>query len=156
VADDPLKSEYLNPPTFLSGGGGLVSTAEDYRRFCQMLLDGGRSEGGQIVSRKTIELMTQNHLPDNSDLAALATGTFSESTFDGVGFGLGFAVLIDAAKRGLHGSEGEFYWGGAASTAFWVDPTGDLLVVFLAQLMPSNTYDFRGQLRNPVYSAIVD
>ncbi len=156
VADDPLKSEYLRSPTFLSGGGGLVSTAEDYRRFCQMLLDGGRANGHQIVGRKTIELMTQNHLPDNTDLAALATGTFSESTFDGVGFGLGFAVLIDAAKRGLHGSEGEYYWGGAASTAFWVDPSEDLLVVFLAQLMPSNTYDFRGQLRNLVYSSIVD
>ena len=103
-----------------------------------------------------MELMTENHLPDGIDLAALATGTFSESTYDGVGFGLGFAVLIDPAKRGLHGSHGEYYWGGAASTAFWIDPVEDLLVIFLTQLMPSSTYDFRGQLRNLVYSSIVD
>jgi CubicO group peptidase (beta-lactamase class C family) len=156
VADDPVTSEYRKAPTFLSGGGGLVSTAEDYRRFCQMMLNGGRYNGARLIGRKTIELMTQNHLPEGSDLAALATGTFSESTYDGVGFGLGFAVVVDVAKRGLHGSLGEYYWGGAASTAFWIDPAEDLLVVFLAQLMPSSTYDFRGQLRSLVYSAIVD
>lgn len=154
--DDPLTSPYGQAPTFLSGGGGLVSTAEDYRRFCQMLLDGGEYDGARLIGPKTIELMTENHLPGGSDLAPLATGSFSESTFDGVGFGLGFAVCVDPAKRGLHGSLGEYYWGGAASTAFWIDPVEDLLVIFLAQLMPSTTYDFRGQLRSLVYSAIVD
>src|SRR5262249_56985742 len=104
AADDPVTSESRKPPTFLSGGGGLVSTAEDYRRFCQMLLNGGRYNGARLISRKTIELMTQNHLPEGRDLASLATGTFSESTYDGVGFGLGFAVVVDLAKRGLHGS----------------------------------------------------
>jgi CubicO group peptidase (beta-lactamase class C family) len=154
--DDPATSSYLKPPTFLSGGGGLVSTAEDYRRFCQMLLNGGEYEGARLVSRKTIELMTRNHLPGGQDLAGLATGSFSETAYDGVGFGLGFAVLVDLAKRRMLGSLGEYYWGGAASTAFWIDPSEELVVVFLAQLVPSSTYDFRGQLRSLVYSAIVD
>jgi CubicO group peptidase (beta-lactamase class C family) len=156
LADDPATSPFLEPQTFFGGGGGLVSTIEDYRRFCQMLLGGGQYEGTRLISRKTIELMTRNHLPGGSDLAALATGSFSESTYDGVGFGLGFAVLLDLAKRRLHGSLGEYYWGGLASTAFWIDPAEDLLVVFLTQLIPSSTYDFRGQLRSLVYSAIVD
>jgi CubicO group peptidase (beta-lactamase class C family) len=156
VADDPANSPFLEPQTFFGGGGGLVSTAEDYRRFCQMLLSGGHYEGTRLISRKTIEVMTRNHLPGGSDLAPLATGSFSESTYEGVGFGLGFAVLLDVAKRRLLGSVGEYYWGGAASTAFWIDPAEDLLVVFLTQLMPSSTYDFRGQLRNLVYGAITD
>ena len=156
LADDPLKSAYLEPQAFYSGGGGLVSTADDYRRFCQMLLDGGLGEGGRIVSRKTLELMTANHLPGGVDLSALATGSFSETTSDGVGFGLGFAVVIDIARRQGHGSLGEHYWGGAASTAFWIDPAEDLFVVFLTQLMPSTTYNFRGQLRSLVYAAIED
>jgi CubicO group peptidase (beta-lactamase class C family) len=155
LEDDPAKSAYLQPPTLFSGGAGLVSTAEDYRRFCQMLLDGGQYEGARLLGRKTIELMTQNHLPDGGDLAALATGSFSETSYDGVGFGLGLAVLLDAAKRQTHGSVGEYYWGGAASTAFFIDPKEDLLAIFLTQLMPSTTYDFRGQLRNLVYSAIL-
>jgi CubicO group peptidase (beta-lactamase class C family) len=156
VADDPLKSAYLEPQTFFSGGGGLVSSADDYRRFCQMLLDGGLAEGGRIVSRKTLELMTANHLPGGADLSEVASGSFSETTNDGVGFGLGFAVVVDMARRQGHGSVGEHYWGGAASTAFWVDPSEDLFVVFLTQLMPSTTYNFRGQLRSMVYAAIED
>jgi CubicO group peptidase (beta-lactamase class C family) len=154
--DDPATSAYLTPPTFLSGGGGLVSTVEDYRRFCQMLLSGGEYEGTRLISRKTIDLMTRNHLPEGQDLAGLATGSFSETAYDGVGFGLGFAVAVDLAKRRMLGSVGEYYWGGAASTAFWIDPSEELFVIFLAQLMPSTTYDFRGQLRSLVYSAIVD
>jgi CubicO group peptidase (beta-lactamase class C family) len=156
LEDDPGRSSYLKPPTFLSGGGGLVSTAEDYRRFCQMLLNGGEYEGARLISRKTIELMTRNHLPEGQDLARLATGSFSETAYDGVGFGLGFAVALDLARRRMLGSVGEYYWGGAASTAFWIDPTEELLVVFLTQLVPSTSYDFRGQLRSLVYSAIVD
>lgn len=156
LADDPMLSAYLQEQTFFSGGGGLVSTAADYSRFCQMLLDGGAYEGGRIVSRKTLELMTVNHLPGGVDLSAVASGSFSETTNDGVGFGLGFAVVTDLARRQGHGSLGEHYWGGAASTAFWVDPSEDLFVVFLTQLMPSTTYNFRGQLRSLVYAAIDD
>jgi CubicO group peptidase (beta-lactamase class C family) len=156
LQDDPMDSQYLPEQTFFSGGGGLVSTAEDYRRFCQMLLNGGQFDGKRILGKKTIELMTMNHLPGNQDLSSLATGSFAETTYDGVGFGLGFAVLIDVAKRQGHGSLGEYYWGGAASTAFWIDPVEDLIAIFLTQLMPSTAYNFRGQLRSLVYSAIVD
>ena len=154
LEDDPESSPYLGPQSFFSGGGGLVSTAEDYRRFCQMLLDGGIYQGARVVSRKTLELMVQNYLPGGGDLASCATGSFSETSNDGIGFGLGFAVVLDLAKRQGHGSLGEFYWGGAASTAFWVDPEEDLFAIFLTQLMPSTTYNFRGQLRSLVYAAI--
>jgi CubicO group peptidase (beta-lactamase class C family) len=154
LEDDPQTSAYLAEQSFFSGGGGLVSTAEDYRRFCQMLLNGGVYEGARIVSRKTLELMVQNYLPGGGDLASCATGSFSETSNDGIGFGLGFAVVLDLAKRQGHGSLGEFYWGGAASTAFWCDPEEDLFVIFLTQLMPSSTYNFRGQLRSLVYAAI--
>jgi CubicO group peptidase (beta-lactamase class C family) len=156
IEDDPQTSPFLQEQTFFSGGGGLVSTVEDYRRFCQMLLNGGHFEGKRVISRKTLELMTSNHLPGGKDLSDLATGSFSETTNDGVGFGLGFAVVLDPAKRQSHGSIGEYYWGGAASTAFWIDPSEDLLVIFLTQLMPSTTYNFRGQLRSLVYGAIID
>jgi CubicO group peptidase (beta-lactamase class C family) len=152
LEDDPQKSPFLAEQTFHSGGAGLVSTAEDYRRFCQALLDGGKP----LIGRKTLELMTRNHLPGGSDLSQLATGTFSETNHDGVGFGLGFAVVLDPAKRQWHGSVGEYYWGGAASTAFWIDPSEELLVVFLTQLMPSTTYPFRSELRSLVYSSIID
>jgi CubicO group peptidase (beta-lactamase class C family) len=153
--DDPASSSYLSEPTYLSGGGGLVSTASDYWRFCQMLLNGGELEGHRILGRKTIELMTMNHLPDGQDLANLSVGAFSETTYEGVGFGLGFAMTLDPTLTG-GGSAGEYYWGGAASTIFWNDPLEDLTAIFLTQLMPSATFNFRGQLKQLVYSAIVD
>ena len=156
LADDPAESAYLKPPTLLSGGGGLTATSEDYWRFCQMLLNGGEFNGERIVGPKTIELMTMNHLPDGQDLSAVAKGSFSETNNDGVGFGLGFAVVKDVARTQVSGSVGSYYWGGAASTAFWVDPEEDLTVVFMTQFMPSGTQPFRGELRQLVYSSIVD
>ena len=156
LLDDPRASPYLEPPRLFSGGGGLVSTAADYLRFCQMLLGGGELDGARILGPRTLDLMTTNHLPEGLDLSSLASGSFSETTYDGVGFGLGFAVFLDQARAQAVGSPGEFYWGGAASTIFWVDPLEDLAVVFLVQLMPSGTFDFRGQLRSIVYGAIVD
>ena len=156
LEDDPQTSPYLSPQTFYSGGGGLVSTAEDYRRFCQMMLSGGEYGGQRIIGRKTLELMLQNYLPGGQDLASVALGSFSETTNEGVGFGLGLAVVLDLAKRRVHGSVGEYYWGGAASTAFWIDPKEDLFAIFLTQLIPSTTYNFRGQLRSLVYAAITD
>src|SRR5262249_11835168 len=122
LQDDPLKSPYLKKPSFCSGGGGLVSTATDYLKFCQMLLSGGSLNGAQILSPKTIELMTMNHLPDGKDLPALSRSLFSEIIFNGVGFGLGFATTIDVAKTMLPGSIGDFSLGGDASTYFWIDP----------------------------------
>ena len=156
LLDDPATSPYLEKPAFLSGGGGLVSTAADYLRFCRMLHGRGELEGARILGRKTLELMTRNHLPDGQDLQERAMGGFSETPYAGVGFGLGFSVEIDCAKSALVGSEGEFAWGGAASTAFWIDPSEELIVIFLTQFMPSRTFNFRGQLKSIVYGAIAD
>ena len=156
LQDDPANSAYLSPPEFQSGGGGLVSTAHDYLRFAEMMRRGGELDGVRIVSRKTVELMTQNHLPGNVDLTQMAQGTFSETPYEGVGFGLGFSINLGPGRTGAAGSAGEFAWGGAASTAFWIDPAEELTVVFLTQLLPSATYDFRAQLRAIIYGAIVD
>ena len=156
VQDATDTSRYLEPPSYPSGGGGLVSTAHDYLRFCEMLRRGGELDGARILSRKTIELMTRNHLPADQDLTQMAQGTFSETPYEGVGFGLGFSVNLGPARTGAAGSAGEFAWGGAASTAFWIDPAEDLVVIFMTQLMPSATYDFRAQLRAITYGSIID
>ncbi len=156
LADDPTKSEYLTAPVGPSGGGGLVSTASDYLKFTQMLLNGGRSGEVRYLSRKTIELMTANHLPGGQDLTQLSRSLFSEATNAGIGFGLGFAVNIDPPQVLVPGSYGEHYWGGAASTAFWIDPEEDLTVIFMTQLLPSSTYPIRRELRTLVYSALDD
>ena len=108
-----------------------------------------------MLGRKTIEPMTTNHLPGQSDLAPLATGQFSETTYDGVGFGLGFAMVVDVPRARAIGSEGEYFWGGMASTIFWVDPSEDLAVVFMTQFMPSGTFNFRGQLKSLIYPALL-
>ncbi len=154
LQDDPAKSPFLQPPSFVSGGGGLVSTASDYLKFCRMLINGGSLDGVQIVSPKTIELMKMNHLPDGKDLPALSRSLFSEGAYNGVGFGLGFAVTMDPAKTMIPGSVGEYSWGGAASTSFWIDPKEDLITIFMTQLIPSSTYPIRRELRTLVYSAM--
>jgi CubicO group peptidase (beta-lactamase class C family) len=154
LIDDPAKSRYLAPRRVNSGGGGLVSTAADYLRFCKFMLNKGELDGVRLLGRKTVELMTMNHL--DGDMADMGTPRFSESTYTGIGFGLGFSVMIDPAKAQIAGSPGEFAWGGAASTAFWVDPVEDMAVVLLAQLMPSSTYPIRRELRVLTYQAIVD
>ena len=155
LIDDPERSTYLKQPTFLSGGGGLTSTMADYLRFCEMLRRGGELGGARILGRRTIELMASNHLTGNRTLTDMASGAFSETAYDGIGFGLGFATTLSEVTSGSLG-QGDFYWGGAASTIFWVDPAEDLVVIFLTQLMPSATFNFRGQLKNIVYSSIVD
>ena len=156
LQDDPETSTYLEMPQGPSGGGGLVSTASDYLRFCEMMRLGGELDGARLLSPKTIELMTRNHLPDDRDLTEMARGTFSETPYEGVGFGLGFSVNLGPARTGAAGSAGEYAWGGAASTIFWIDPTEELVVIFMTQLMPSRTYNFRGQLKNLVYSSILE
>ncbi len=156
LMDDPARSSYLRPRSYLSGAGGLVATTGDYLRFCQMLVGRGELDGHRVIGRKTLELMTTNHLPGDGDLAQLATGGFGEAEFDGFGFGLGFAVGRGPASTGMAGSTGEYSWGGAASTAFWVDPVEDLTVVFMTQLFPSSSYPFRAQLRALVYQALAD
>ncbi|MCB0063529.1 MAG: beta-lactamase family protein [Caldilineaceae bacterium] len=156
LIDDPTASPYLAAPRMRSGGGGLVSTCADYFRFAQMLLNRGELEGARILGRKTVELMTTNHLPNNGDLSSMGMPVFSETPYDGIGFGLGGSVLLDPAKSQILGSPGEFAWGGAASTAFWIDPVEEQLVIFLTQLMPSSTYPIRRELRVLTYGAIVD
>ncbi|HZZ70166.1 MAG TPA: serine hydrolase domain-containing protein [Phenylobacterium sp.] len=154
--DDPKKSPFLKAPPMESGGGGLVSTAADYLRFTNMLANGGELEGARIISPMTLRLMASNHLPGGQDLTQLSRSLFSESTYAGIGFGLGFAVVFDPPKTLIPCSKGEFYWGGAASTAFWVDPVEHISVVFMTQLMPSTTYQIRRELRTLVYSALME
>ncbi|HKR88727.1 MAG TPA: serine hydrolase domain-containing protein [Phenylobacterium sp.] len=156
LQDDPQTSPYLAPPPLLSGGGGLVSTAADYQRFCQMLLNGGELQGARILAPKTLRLMRANHLPGGGDLTRHSRSMFSESTYAGVGFGLGFAVVFDPPQALLPSSPGEFYWGGMASTAFWVDPVEEVTVVFMTQLMPSSATTIRRELRNLVYGALIE
>jgi CubicO group peptidase (beta-lactamase class C family) len=155
LLDDPKKSAFLKSPTFYSGGGGLVSTADDYMKFCRMLLAGGQANGHRLISPSTLRLMTANHLPGGKDLTALSRSLCSESTNAGVGFGLGFAVVFDPVRAMVPSSPGEYYWGGAASTAFWIDPVEDIAVVFMTQLLGSSTYPVRRELRTLVYSALV-
>jgi len=156
LQDDPQTSPFLQAPRLLSGGGGLVSTAADYLRFAQMLLNGGELDGARILAPRTLKLMTANHLPGGQDLTQLSRSMFSESTYAGVGFGLGFAVVFDPVQALLPSSPGEFYWGGMASTAFWVDPVEKVTVVFMTQLMPSTSYPIRRELRTLVYSALIE
>jgi CubicO group peptidase (beta-lactamase class C family) len=147
-------SRFTRPAITFSGGGGLVSTAADYIRFCRLLARGGELDGVRLLGRKTLQYMTMNHLP--GDLASMGQATFAETSYDGIGFGLGFSVVLDPAKAQVVGSVGEYAWGGAASTAFWIDPVEDMFVVFLTQLMPSSSYPLRRQLRALTYQAIVD
>lgn len=157
LLEDPEKSSYLHHPKFLSGGGGLAGTTPDYLRFARMLVNGGELDGARVLGRKTIELMAANHLPGGGDLRSVAApGGYGEVGFDGVGFGLSMAVGLGPVPTQAIGSAGDFYWGGAASTIFWVDPAEDMVVVFMTQLMPSGTFNFRGQLKAIIYPAIVD
>lgn len=156
LQDDPTTSPYLAPPTLLSGGGGLVSTAADYLRFANMLVRGGELDGARILAPKTIQLMASNHLPGGQDLTQMSRSLFSESTNAGVGFGLGFAVVFDPPQTLLPSSKGEFYWGGMASTAFWVDPVEEVTAVFMTQLIPSSTWPIRRELRTLTYAALME
>lgn len=155
LVDDPQSSSYLSKPSFFSGGGGLTGTIADYYRFCEMLRRGGELDGARILGARTLALMHKNHLEGGQDLTELAIGAFSETANEGVGFGLGFAMTLGEVEAGGMG-HGDYYWGGAASTIFWVDPVEDMVVVFMTQLMPSATFNFRGQLKNIVYAAIED
>jgi CubicO group peptidase (beta-lactamase class C family) len=145
----------LESPTALSGGGGLVSTAHDYNRFMQMLAGEGDLDGVRLLGPRTVRYMASNHLPGGADLEAYGRPLFSETTFDGVGFGLGFSVVMDPIANKSPASAGEFAWGGAASTAFWIDPVERMTVLFLTQLLPSSTYPLRSQLHQLVHQALL-
>ncbi len=151
-----LASQVLEPHRLHDGGGGLVSTAHDYHQFMTMLLRGGELDGVRLVSHRTLDLMTENHLPGDADLQGFATGLFADVGNAGIGFGLGFSVMVDRIKNKSLISEGSFSWGGAASTVFWVDPDEDLTVSFYTQLLPSSTYPIRRELEQLVYQSLVD
>jgi len=143
-------------PSMLSGGGGLVSSADDYLRFCHFLVNGGELDGVRLLSPRTLQFMTTNHLPGGKTLNDMGQSTFAEVAMAGTGFGLGFSVLVDPAASQSLGSAGQYAWGGAASTAFWIDPAEALAVVFMTQLLPSNTYPLRRHLQAGVYQALLD
>jgi CubicO group peptidase (beta-lactamase class C family) len=152
--DDCVDTPYARPPAIASGGGGLVSTAADYLRFCRFILGGGALDGTRLLGRKTVALMLANHL--GGDLASMGTPRFAESSYTGIGFGLGFSVMLDPARAQILGSPGEVAWGGVASTAFWIDPAEDMAVVLLTQLVPSSALPIRRELRVLTYAALVD
>src|SRR5229473_353361 len=156
LQDDPTKSSFLSPPSFISGGGGLCSTAADYLTLCRALINGGELGGVRLIGPKTLALMTSNHLPGGRDLPEMSRSLFSEATYNGVGFGLGFAITIDPAQTLIAGSPGEFNWGGAATTSFWIDPAEELIAIFMTQVLPSSAYPLRRELRTMVYAAITD
>jgi CubicO group peptidase (beta-lactamase class C family) len=156
LQDDPTTSSFLAKPAFVSGGGGLCSTAADYLTFCRALLNGGELGGVRLIGPKTLKLMATNHLPGGRDLPEMSRSMFAEATYNGIGFGLGFSVTMDPAKTLIPGSPGEYSWGGAASTAFWIDPAEELIAVFMTQVMPSSSYPVRRELRTMVYAAITD
>ena len=147
---------FREPPSAHSGGGGLVSTAGDYMRFCEAVRRGGALGEARLLAPKTLALMRGNHLPGGGDLADLSVSMFSESIYRGVGFGLGFAMTTDPVKAGIASSVGEYWWGGMASTAFWIDPVEDISVVFLTQLVPSSMYPIRRELRTMINAAILE
>jgi CubicO group peptidase (beta-lactamase class C family) len=151
LADPGSGSRFLGVRQF-SGGGGLVSTADDYLRFAEMLRGRGALDRVRLLAPKTVEVMTSNALP--GDIASMGQPVFSEVPFDGIGFGLGLAVTLDPARAKTLGSRGDFGWGGMASTVFWVDPALELSVIFLTQLVPSSSYPLRKELRALVYSSL--
>lgn len=150
--DDSVGSRFLTPPPLASGGGGLVSTAGDYLRFCRMILNLGELDGVRLLGRKTVELMLTNHLP--GDLAAMGQPRFAESSYAGIGFGLGVSVMLDPARAQIVGTPGEVSWGGVASTSFWIDPDEDMAVVLMTQLVPSSALPLRRELRVLTYAAL--
>jgi CubicO group peptidase (beta-lactamase class C family) len=156
VRNEALDRGARRPPVSLSGGGGLVSTAADYHRFTRMLLHGGALDGVRLLGTRTVEYMVRNHLPGGVDLEAFGRPAFAEMPYSGVGFGLGFSVVVDPVKGRSLCSAGEYAWGGAASTAFWVDPAEQIIGLFFTQLLPSSTHPIRPQLRTLVYQALVD
>jgi len=151
LIDDSINSKFLNKPAFFSGGAGLLSTLDDYINFSLMLLNKGIFNNNRIIESNTIDLMTKNHLINNQDLLSTAMPglRWAESSFEGIGFGLGFSIQMN---QNIEGPAGQYGWGGAASTYFWIDPQSEFIFVFLTQLMPSYSYKIRSELKRIVYS----
>jgi CubicO group peptidase (beta-lactamase class C family) len=156
IVYDPAGAEsaWARPPVLVSGGGGLAATTADYHIFCRMLLGGGAVDGVRLLGRKTVELMTRNHLPGGADLTQLSRSMFSEAIYSGQGFGLGFGVNLDPVRAMNPGTAGEYYWGGIFSTYFFIDPVERVSAIFMTQLMPSSTYAVRRQIKAMIYAAL--
>lgn len=149
--DNAADSPFRTTKTF-SGGGGLLSTIDDYFQFAEMLRKGGAHNGARILSPSTLAFMQRNHL--RGDIASMGPKSFAEMPMDGVGFGLGWSVMLDPALARTPGNVGDFSWGGMASTVYWVDPVADLTCIFLTQLMPSSSYSNRPELKALVHGAM--
>jgi CubicO group peptidase (beta-lactamase class C family) len=156
VAADAVGAAFTRPATAHSGGGGLVSTAHDYHRFLLMLRGGGALDGVRLLGPRTVAAMTRNQLPGGADLDTFGRPLYAETPFRGVGFGLGFAVVLDPVAARSATSPGEYSWGGAASTAFWVDPLEDVTCVFMTSVFPSSALPVRSMLRQLVAQALVE
>jgi len=153
---DPLGDTIKKPQAATMGGEGLCGTTADYLRFTGMLAGRGELDGVRILAPGTVDFMASNHLPGGADLAEFGRPLFAETTFDGVGFGLGVSVVVDPVKAKVPYSAGEFGWGGAASTTFWIDPVLDMTAIFMTQLLPSDTLPIRSYLRQLIKAAIVE
>ena len=154
MVDGGADGRMAKPARFHGGGGGLAGSLSDYHRFTTMLLNGGHLDGRRIIAPRTLALMTANHRPGGKDLSQVSQSLFSEANNAGTGFGLGFATVVDPAATLMPASRGEFYWGGAWSTAFFVDPVERITMVFMTQLYPSNIYPIRRQLKTLIYAAL--
>lgn len=152
LADTPTDSPWRNTKTF-SGGGGLLSTIDDYFQFAEMLRKGGAHSGARILSPNTLRFMMRNFLP--TDIASMGAKSFAEMPMDGIGFGVGGSVVIDPSRCRMPGNIGDFSWGGMASTIFWVDQVADLTAIFLTQLTPSSSYPSRPELKALVHGALL-
>lgn len=150
----PESALYRAQPALLNGGGGLVSTARDYLKFCLCLMNGGRLGPARLISPKTWEFMARNHLPGGATIKAMGDKTFSEARMDGNGFGLGGSVIVNVAETMQPGSAGSFSWGGLANTFFWIDPLEELIAIQMTQMIPSGCYPIRPQFQALVYAAI--
>ncbi len=153
LVDQVGESPFENATTF-SGGGGLVSTIDDYSRFAEMLRNRGRGNGHRFLGSKTLDYMLCNHLP--GDIASMGPRSFAEQPMEGTGFGLGGAVIINPGRTRVPGSMGDFGWGGMASTYFWIDRVNELTSVFFTQLSPSSSYPSRAELKALVLGAIIE
>lgn len=153
---EDLAKHAWRPQRILGGGGGLMSTAADYQRFMTMLLRGGELDGVRLLSNASVALMVENHLPEDQDLVAMAEDSYTEAAYDGLGFGFSMAVVNDRRKNKSLISEGSYFWSGAASTLFWVDPVEELTVAFYTNVLPSGTYPLRRELQTLVYQALSD
>ena len=151
ILDLPGSSKYLPPVTLISGGSGLVSTTSDYRQFAQFILNKGELDGVRLLGPRTVEMMTCNHLP----VALMPIAFEGDDPMLGMGFGLGFGVMVDAAHSGVMGSVGDHSWGGYAETFFWIDPLEDMFAILMTQYLPSQTYPIRKEFRTSVYQSLI-